>query len=437
MSGAGRWRSVAVALAFAVLAAAPPAAQAGWGRPFEFAAPGTLDDLPPQLAFSPAGAAAAAFGVEDVDTPGVSQAYLTSRSPSGAVGRPRTISGAKQILALAFDGGALELLTGTSPQGLTCCSSAQAIQLGAGGRLQRPRTLVDGLTGATLGRLITLADGQMLAAIATERGVWVVQSAHTNRFGTQHRLTGMQQSPESMSAAWLGATNTIVAWTAATGVPGASDPRSIYFATGSGKRAPRRVSTALTVASGHRIDELAVARRGTSATLAWIESWYDSSGNYHSQVKAADVGAHPRIRALSPANRLASGLSFAADPAGDQGLSWESCTTGASCTVATAVRGAKARFGASATLGAIDAAQTPAIAVGSSGRVLVGWVQGGQPMAAIGSAGSRRFGTPTVLSASTFAFDLTVGFGPGRDALAAWTQGTLNPSVVGASYHAP
>jgi hypothetical protein len=197
------------------------------------------------------------------------------------------------------------------------------------------------------------------------------------------------------------------------------------------------VSAALTVASGHRIDELAVARRGSSATLAWIESWYDSSGNYHSQVKAADIGAHLRIRAISPANRLASGLSFAADPAGDQGLAWESCTTGASCTVGTAVRGAQARFGVSTTLGAIDAAQTPAIAVGSSGRVLVGWVHGGQPVAALGSAGSRRFGALTVLSASTFALDLTVGFGPGRNALAAWTQGTLSPSVVGASYHAP
>jgi hypothetical protein len=38
------------------------------------------------------------------------------------------------------------------------------------------------------------------------------------------------------------------------------------------------------------------------------------------------------------------------------------------------------------------------------------------------------------LSSTTFALDLTVGFGPGRQALAAWTQGTLNPSVVGAAY---
>jgi hypothetical protein len=424
-----------VVLALALLA--PAGAQAGWGRPFEFAKPGSLDYLPPQLAFSPAGAAAAAFGIENVDTPGVSQAYVTSRSPRGVVGGPRAIAGAKQILALAFDGGALDLLTGTSPQGQTCCSSARAIQLGAGGRLGRPRTLVDGLTGATLGQLLTLADGQLLAALATERGVWVVQSEGANRFGAPRRLTGAQQSPESMSAAWLGGERTIVAWTAASGPAGASDPRSIDVATGSGQSAPGHVSTVVTAASGHRIDELAVARRGSSATLAWIESWYDRSGNYHSQVKAADISPSPGIRTLSPANRLASGLALAADSAGDQGLSWESCTTDASCTVGVAVRGAQVRFSASSTLGAIDASQSPAIAVGPRGQVLVGWVRDGHPVAAVGSASSRRFGLPRVLSASTYALDLTVGFGPGRDALAAWTQGTLNPSVVGAAYRAP
>jgi hypothetical protein len=430
-------RSAAVALACAALAVAAPAAQAGWGRPFQFAAPGSLDYLPPQLAFSAAGSAAAAFGVEDVDTPGVSQAYLTSRSPSGVVGRPRTISGAQQILAQAFDGAALQLLTGTSPQGQTCCSTAQAIQLSARGHLGGPRTLVRGLTGATLGRLLTLADGQMLAAVATERGVWVVQSVRANRFGVQHLLTGARQSPESMSAAWLGGESTIVAWTAVTGSAEASGPRSIYVATGTGKSPPRRVRTVLTIASGHRIDELAVARRGASATLAWIESWYDSSGNYHSQVRAADIAAKPLIRAISPADRLASGLTLAADAAGDQGLSWESCTAGAGCTVGATLRGANATFGAGSSLGAIDAAQTPALAIGSNGRVLVGWVRGGQPVAAIGSVSRRRFGGPTVLSASTFALDLTVGFGPGREALAAWNQGTLSPSVIGASYHAP
>jgi hypothetical protein len=86
------------------------------------------------------------------------------------------------------------------------------------------------------------------------------------------------------------------------------------------------------------------------------------------------------------------------------------------------------------SLGALDPSETPATAVGPQGRTLVGWVRGGQPMAAVGAAGSGRFGAARALSATLFAYDLTVAFGPGRDALAAWSQGTLNPSVVGAAY---
>jgi hypothetical protein len=426
-----------VALGLVLIAALAPAAQARWGRPFQFAAPGTLDDLAPQLAFSPSGASAAAFGIEDVDTPGVSQAYLTTRSSHGAVAGPRRIGGASQILALSFVGGAVEMLTGSSPSDQTCCSSAQAVQLSAGGQLARARTIVGGLTGATLGRLLILADGQMLAAVATERGVWVVQSSSGNRFAGQHLISGAGQLPESMTAAWLGGESTAVAWTAGRGPAGASDPRTIYLATGSRNRAPGRARVALTIASGHRIDELGLARRATGATLAWIESWYDGRGDYHSQVRAADIGAHPVVRALSPVSQLASGLTFAAGPGGDQGLSWLSCTTQATCHVDVVVGTGAGSLGAIRALGATDASQSPALSVGPRGRVIVGWIRGGQPMASVGSATSGGFGSPTALSSTLFAADLTVGFGPGREALVAWTQGTLNPSVVGAAYQAP
>ena len=40
------------------------------------------------------------------------------------------------------------------------------------------------------------------------------------------------------------------------------------------------------------------------------------------------------------------------------------------------------------------------------------------------------------MSNTTYAHDLTVAYGPKRVALAAWTQGTLNPSVVASAYHA-
>ena len=90
--------------------------------------------------------------------------------------------------------------------------------------------------------------------------------------------------------------------------------------------------------AGHRIDELAVVRRASGSTLAWIESWYDAKGTYHSRVEAADLTAKPKIQALSPDGRLASGLTFDSDAAGDQGLGWESCTLQTSCTVQAAGR---------------------------------------------------------------------------------------------------
>ena len=395
--------------------------------------PGTLDELAPQLAFSPAGGFAAAFGIENVDVPGSSQGYVTSRSAGAKISPSRRIPGARQILALSFDGRALELLTGASPGTQSCCSSAQMVQLRPRGGLDRARTIVGGLAGDSEGQLLTLADGRMLAAVATERGVWAVQSSHGDRFSGEHRLTGRYDEPETMSAAWLGGENTIVAWTAGSGTAGATDPRTIYYSRGTRTGGPRQAHIALTIPSGHRIDELKVARRGAGATLAWIESWFDHRGGYHSQVRAADLARRPTIRTFAPADRSASGISFAADAAGDQGLTWKSCGPDGSCGVMTTLRGAHGRFGAaSGRLGAIDASELPALAVAARGQVLVGWVRGGRPLACEGSAGRQRFAAPKVLSSSTFASDLTVTAGPRSQALAAWTQGTLNPSIVGA-----
>jgi hypothetical protein len=425
---------VSAALAMVLLVGLPALAQAKWGAPFEFAAPGTLDVLAPQVAFSPAGAAAAAFGTQDVDVPGSSQGFLTLRSAGGTTGSATSIAGASQILSLAFDGRALELLTGTAPAGQTCCSSAQAVQVSAGGVPARPRTLVGGLAGATLGQLLTLADGQMLAVVATERGVWVAQSPRSNRFGAQHLLTSAGKMPTALAAAWLGGEKTVVAWTAGTGMAGTAQPRTISYAEGSRTSAPHAVKTAVTVAAGHRIDELGVAPRAGGTTVAWVESWYDRAGAYHSQVQAADIGPHAVTRALSPANRQASGLTFAGDVAGDQALTWESCTAADACVAQVAVRGAgMAGFGPVHTLGAADADEPPALAVGPSGQILTGWIRGGQPFAAAQATPRRALGAVTTLSSTTFASDMTVAVGPHGQALAAWSQGTLNPSVVGAA----
>jgi len=413
----------------------PAAAQARWTAPFQFAAPGTLDVVPPVVAVSASGSAAAAFGLRDVDTPGSSQAYVTPRPAHGATGKPIAIPGARQVLAAAYDGGSLELLTGAAPATADCCSSVQAVQVSVGGRVARARTLVGGLAGATQGQLLTLKNGQMLAVVATERGVWVAQSAKANRLAGPHLLTRGGQMPETLAAAWLGGESTIVAWTTANGIAGVAAPRAISYATGSRTRAPHSPKSAVTVRAGHRIDELGVAARpGGGATAAWIESWYDARGGYHSRVRAMDIAPHAMVRDISPANRLASALSFAGDVAGDQAIAWESCTAQDACQTQAAGRPAKGQYGAVRTLGAIDPSQEPALAVGSHGQVLVGWVRGGKPVAATSAGAGRPFGAPVTLSSTTFALDLTVGYGSGRQGLAAWTQGTLNPSVIGAVY---
>jgi len=420
-----------LALGVTLLAATLPALAAGWGRPFSFQTPGTLDALAPQLAFAPNGASAAAFGTRQVDVPGSAQAQYATRTAGGRVSPVRNVPGARRVLALTYDGPQLELLAGTSGKGQDCCSAVEAIRVGSGGAPQRPERLVGGLAGFTQGNLVTLAGGSMLAAVATERGVWVSQAAKGDRFGRPRRISGNGQVPVSMDAAWLGAGNSVVAWTAGNGnVTGATIPRQILVAQGSSAGAPKSAKVAITVPSGHRIDQLSVARSANGATLAWIESWYDNRGAYHSRVQLADVSQHPSVRTLSPDGRIASGLTLVSDTAGDQGATWESCTTAGACTVQGAGRAAGASFSGTHTLGSIDPTQQPSLAISPSGQLIAGWEQGGHPIASVG------FGKPRVLSSTTFAYAVTVAYGPKRAALATWDQGTLNPSVVAVAYAA-
>lgn len=423
-------RPAALALAIAALAAIAPSAQAGWGAPFRFAAPGTLDTLPAQIAFSPAGAAAVTFAKQDADVPGSAEAFAASRSPGGKVGGPRRVPGAQEVLGLTFDGPTLELLSGTSPAGESCCSSVQARRLTSRGAFGRGRTLIGGLAGVTVAELVTLTDGQMLAAIATGAGVWVVQSVRADRFGHTRRLTGRRASPQSLAVTNLGGNRTVVAWTAAGGSAPVG-PRSILAAVGSRLTPPRRGRTVLRVPSGHRIDDLGVEPGASTPTLAWIESWYDRRGGYHSQARIANLSARPQAHTVSAAGEIASGLGFAGDAAGDQAAVWNACARNGSCTLHAAVSRAGRQFARSQSLGSIDASQTPAVTVAPNGEVVVGWVRLGHPLGAEQAVGSARFGAPHVLSRTIYAYDLALSSGPHREAMAVWTQGSLAPSVVG------
>ena len=434
-----RGAAVAAALALAAIAL-PPSAQANWGRAFQIEPPGTLDLLSPAVAFSSGGAATAAFGITDVDTPGSSQALVAQLAPGGypappQVAPPAGVGGAAQVLAMAYDGRSAELLTGVAARGRDCCASAEIVHVGQGGKPWRPRVVVGGLAGATSGQLLTLADGQMLAAVATQRGVWVSQSPRGDRFTHQHLLTGRGEMPESLAAAWLGGERTLVAWTAASGAAGASDPGAVRYAIGSRSAAPAHQLTAVRVARAHRIDELAVAPGGGgSGTAAWIDSWPDSRGGWHAQVRTTDVGSGGGTQTLSPAWRLASGLSLAGDQAGDQAAAWESCTTSGFCNALVAVRRHGGRFTSARSLGPVDPGQPPALAVGPGGEIVVGLVHQGRPWAVTESGPGRAFSRPAALTSSVYAYDLTVAAGTGRRAIAVWSQGTLNPSVVAAAF---
>jgi hypothetical protein len=415
-------------VALALGSAAP--ARAGWSRPQRLAGPYLLDVLSAQLAFSAKDDAALAFGVQNEDHPATSEAVTALRSPSGKLARPRRVPAAQQILDLAYNGRELSLLIGSSPPGNACCSSAGLVKV-VKGTPRRPRTVVTQLTGTTLGRLLPLPGGRLLSAVATAEGVWVAQTGSSGRPAPARRLTPVVAAPQTLAATTLNANRTLVGWTAATGQPALTPPAGIVVAGGSASRAPRRPHVALTVAAGHQIDELALGRGRSSATAAWIESWYDTAGMPHSEAAVADLVRHIRIRAWAIDGELASGLSLATDPGGAQVLAWKACDLPGSCGVEAVTKDSGGRFGAPVGLGPIDASQAPAVAVSHRGVALVGWIDHGHVLAAARGRRARQFLPPRVVSGTGFAADLTVGFGTGATAIAAWTQGTFAQSVMG------
>jgi hypothetical protein len=414
------------------LATAATASAAGWSAPFRIAAPAALDVIPAQIAFSATGDAAVGYGVQDEDNPANSDAFTTSRSARGRLAGSRRIADAQQVLALAYDGRALELLTGTSPNGDACCSSVSAVGPGRGGGFGSAQRIVSGLSGATVAQLVAVPTG-LLAAIASEHGVWVAQSPTGGRFGRPQRLTASGALPESMDATSLRNGQSVVAWTARQS-SAASGPDKVFVATGTPKAAPRRARAAITVPAGHRIDELAVAAGPGVPTVAWTESWFDVAGTYHSQAFVTDLRQRLQPRPLSAPVELAAGLTMAGDAAGDEAVAWKGCTTLGDCAVRAALRPARGRFSNAVQLPAIDASQDPAVAVSPKGVTLVGWIQHGHVLAARASRRATAFGPVAVVSATNYAADLALAFGPGRQALAAWTQGTLAQSLIGAVF---
>jgi hypothetical protein len=152
---------------------------------------------------------------------------------------------------------------------------------------------------------------------------------------------------------------------------------------------------------------------------------------------AADLMHSPIRRQLSSSNELAAGLSVAGDANGDQAVAWKRCNTSGVCALRATLRAARGRFGSVQPGSAIDASESPTIAVSPTGVSLLGWVQSGHVLAAAAAQRATRFGARHRVSATNFATELQIAFGPTDTALATWTQGTLAQAVMGATYITP
>ena len=412
------------------LAAPARAGAARWGAPFRLAGPYDADLAPAQLAVSSSGALAAGFSVFDEDSPQVSQAMIAVRGERGAT-RVRRVSGTQEILGLAYDGARPALLGGVSAPGQACCARAQVTEL-AGAGFTPGHLVGDGLTGATTGTLQPLPGGGLLAALATDRGVWAAQSSSGTRFGSTRRLSSGSAVPWVLAAAQGTGGQTSVAWLAAPDGSGQSGPGQILVAGGSPPAAPGRAQAVLTVRPGRELDELALAPLGTGTTAAWIESWFDAHGAYRSQAVVADLRQPLRARALPVAGQVASGLTLAGGAGGEQLLAFRACDSRGACSARAALRPRGQHFGAPVRLGPIDPGQAPAAAITPGGAVVVAWVAGGQVFAEWRAPGAPGFTAPHRLSPTLYAADLVLAAGPGSEAVAAWTQGTVAPSVVAA-----
>lgn len=425
----------------AIAAAAPHRVSPGsgssrWSRPFRIVSPVALDILPAQIGFSATGAAAIALGVHDADLPAVSAGFVVLRSARGRLGGLAPVPGARSILDLSSDRSGLALLTGSSLAGALCCTSAQVIALTSAGSLSRATTVIGHLTGTVAGRVLALNGGRTLATITSDSGVWATQSSPAGRFAAPRRLTPAGDQPKALAATVLsGGDRSAVAWTAGD-TSGGSAPRRIFVATGSRLQAPRRGRAAVTVPAGHGVEELGLVPRRGVATAAWIESSYSSSGRYRSRTVVADLDHKPRAHPFTVTGEDASGLSVASGRHGDQALAWKTCGRSEKCTVRVACRPAGGRFGATRALGAIDASQTPVAAVAPNGAVLVGWIAGGRVLASGKRSANAAFDSPHAVSLGRYAHDLALRFGPRSEAIAAWTEGTLSPSLLGAVYPA-
>ncbi len=347
----------------------------GWSRPTRIAGPESEAIAGPQLEFSSAGAAAIAFAVQNEQLHGQSRALLGSSTPPGRW-QAQAVRGAQAVLGTAFSrSGTLWLLTGTAPSPRACCATV-SIRRRSGGA---SHALVTGLTGTTDGGLVALPNGALMAAIATQRGLWVAQSDRHGTFATGS-VSQLQLRPAHRPTSTRLRSRAAVERSRgrSPGRPGRARRTGSF--TPPGRRGPRpRIRTWR--CAGARADTAstssALAPANQGATLAWVESWYDARG-----VPLGREVARCRRRgvvARSPRPfELASDLAFAGNRAGDQVIACDGVLgDGDLRRCRRRAAGGRALRRPALRSAPSTRSQAVAAAISAHGEALVGWIADG------------------------------------------------------------
>ncbi len=412
------------------------ASASSWSTPQRIFGPVASDLLAPELAVSVTGQLAVGSGTTDEDTPSSAQAdVLTSTGVHHFAALQ--LKGTQEVLAAAYAGSRLVLLTGTSPANktLACCSTA-TVMVESGGRIISRRVVANGLAGASTGELVPLSNG-LLAVTDNQTGIWVARAGPSGVFGRPRKLADGGAQPPLVAAGSLANGGAVVAWTTpASWQAGAYAPQVVHDATTGPAGLPHGASVALTAPEGDTVGALQVAGNRTGATLAFTESWFDAVGDFHSVADAADVGRGGAVvKQLSPSSVLATSVSMAAAAGGRQVVAWQACGAGSDlCSAEAALRPHGYAWGPARHLGGVDTTSFPVAAESPLGQAMVGWISGGDVYTRAAGRGAGGFAAAHAISRAGVGSDLALVFGPGTKALAAWAEGTDNVVLEAAEF---
>ena len=299
-------------------------------------------------------------------------------------------------------------------------AAARRARSGVAGRpAERHGSLFRALTGATVGQLVALPGNRLLSSVATARRCGPRSQRPAGRPAPARLLTPKTAAPQTLSATVLRGNRTALAWTAAAG----RRASTVGPARHHGRRRHRDARAgspplAVTMAPGHR----STSSRSVGAPPA------NSPGS-----RAGTTRPGRCIRSSSwPiwAATFTPGRSRSRDcwPRG--------CRSRPTPVARRSSRGrrvtCRARAGSSGRqgrpravrpadlAGRIDPGEAPAAAVSPRGAALVGWVDAGRVLAAERGRRAGRFAPTRVVSGTSSAMDLTLGFGPSA---ARWRPG--------------